>query len=86
MGLVRCSECAPRTHAKDVVETDGQIRHVAAGTEQLDYSFYRSLLRDLEVPLIAHGLSEQQVPWSLAFVRAATQGSNRKRPLGVGVG
>ena len=65
---------------------DGEIRHVAAGTEQLDYSFYLSLLRDLEVPLIAHGLSEQQVPWSLAFLRATTQRSNRKRLLGVGVG
>jgi hypothetical protein len=69
-----------------VVETDGQIRHVAAGTGQLDSSFYLSLLCDLEVPLIAHGLSEQQVPWSLAFLRATTQRSNRKRLLGVGVG
>jgi sugar phosphate isomerase/epimerase len=87
VGLVRCSERgASRTHAKDVVETDGQIRHVAAGTGQLDYSFYLSLLRDLEVPLIARGLSEQQVPWSLAFLRATTQRSNRKRLLGVGVG
>jgi hypothetical protein len=32
-------------HAKDVVETNDQIRHVAAGTGQLDYSFYLSLLR-----------------------------------------
>ena len=73
-------------HAKVLVETDGQICHVAAGTGQLDYSFYLPLLRDLEVPLIAHGLSEQQVPWSLAFLRANTQRSNRKRLLGVGVG
>jgi hypothetical protein len=29
---------------------------------------------------------EQQVPWSLAFLRATTQRSNRKRLLGVGVG
>ena len=72
-------------HAKDVVETDRQIRDVAAGTGQLDYSFYLPLLRDLEVPLIAHGLSEQQVPWSLAFLRATAQHSNRKRPLGLGV-
>ena len=87
MGLVRCSERgASRTHAKDVVQTDGEIRHVAAGTGQLDSSFYLPLLRDLEVPLIAHGLLEQQVPWSLAFLRATTQRSNRKRLLGVGVG
>ena len=72
-------------HAKDVVETDRQIRDVAAGTGQLDYSFYLPLLRGVDLPLIAHGLSEQQVPWSLAFVRATTQRSNRKRPLGLGV-
>lgn len=47
---------------------------------------YVSLLRHIEVPLIAHRLSEQQVPWSLAFLRAITQRSNRKRLLGVGVG
>jgi len=68
------------------MDTDGQIHHVAPGTGQLDYSFYLSLLRDLGVPLVAHGLSEQQVPWSLAFLRATTQRSNRKRLLGVGVG
>jgi hypothetical protein len=68
------------------VETNDQIRHVAAGTGQLDFSFYLSLLRDFEVPLIAHGLSEQQVPWSLALLRATTQRSNRKRLMGEGVG
>jgi hypothetical protein len=47
---------------------------------------YLSLLRDVEVPLIAHGLSEQQVPWSLAFLRAAKQRSNRKRLLCMEVG
>jgi len=87
VGLVHCSERgASRTHAQDVVQTDGEIRHVAAGTGQLDYSFYLSLLRDLEVPLIAHGLSEQQVPWSLAFLRATTQRYDRKRLPGAGVG
>ena len=46
---------------------------------------YLPLLRGVDLPLIAHGLSEQQVPWSLASVRATTQRSNRKRPLGPGV-
>lgn len=73
-------------HAKDVVEADGDIRHVAAGAQRLDYSLYLSL-RDLEVPLIAHGrLSEHQVPRSLALPRATTQRCDRKRLLGAGVG
>src|SRR5262245_2885918 len=72
--LVRVPERgASLTHAKDVVDTDRQIPHVADGTGQLDYYFYLSLLRDFEVPLIAQGLSEQQVPGSLAFLRATTQ-------------
>jgi hypothetical protein len=69
-------------HAKDVVEADGHIRHVAAGAQRLDYSFYLSLLRDLELPLIAHGLlSEQQVLWSFPLPRATTQRCDRKRLL-----
>jgi sugar phosphate isomerase/epimerase len=73
---------APHTimaHAKDVVESNGQIRHVAAGRGQLDYSFYFSLLREVRVPLVVHGLSEQEVAWSLAFLRATAEGSNRQR-------
>jgi sugar phosphate isomerase/epimerase len=72
-------------HAKDVVESDGEVRHVAAGTGQLDYTFYLSLLDEVQVPLIAHGLSEREVPWSLAFLRATAARSNRARPPGVGV-
>jgi sugar phosphate isomerase/epimerase len=73
-------------HAKDMVASNGEIRHVAAGSGQLDYAFYLSLLRDVRVPLIAHGLSEQEVPWSLAFLRATAKRSDRHRPLRVGVG
>jgi sugar phosphate isomerase/epimerase len=72
-------------HAKDVVESNGEIRHVPAGTGQLDYSFYLSLLRDVRVPLVVHGLSEQQVPWSLAFLHATAESSNRQRLLSLGV-
>jgi sugar phosphate isomerase/epimerase len=73
-------------HAKDVVESSGEIRHVAAGTGQLDYSLYLSLLRHVRVPLIAHGLSEQEVPWSLAFLRATAKRSDRLSRLRMGVG
>jgi sugar phosphate isomerase/epimerase len=72
-------------HAGDVVESKGEIRHVPAGTGQLDYAFYLSLLRDVRVPLVVHGLSEQQVPWSLAFLRATAESSNRQRLLSLGV-
>jgi len=46
--------------------------HVAAGTGILDYHHYISELRRLAstgVPLILHGLSEEQIPGSVAFVR-----------------
>jgi hypothetical protein len=45
---------APHTimaHAKDVVESNGEIRHVAAGRGQLDYSVYLSLLRQVRAVL-----------------------------------
>jgi len=58
-------------HAKDVVERDGAIRHVAAGTGRLDYEHYLTLLRDVDAPLIVHGLAESEVPTSLEFLRAA---------------
>jgi sugar phosphate isomerase/epimerase len=66
-------------HARDVVESGGQVRQVAAGTGQLDYSFYLSLLGEVRVPLVVHGLSEQEVPWSLAFLRATAEGSKLQR-------
>ncbi len=46
--------------------------HVAAGTGILDYRHYISELRRLAptgVPLILHGLSEEQIPRSVAFIR-----------------
>lgn len=46
--------------------------HVAAGTGILDYRHYISELRRLaptDVPLILHGLSEEQIPRSVAFIR-----------------
>jgi sugar phosphate isomerase/epimerase len=57
-------------HAKDL-DRDGEAGHLAAGKGLLDYDHYLSLLDKLEfdVPLILHGLSESELPESLAFVR-----------------
>jgi sugar phosphate isomerase/epimerase len=46
--------------------------HVAAGTGILDYRHYISELRRLaptDVPLILHGLSEEQIPRSVEYIR-----------------
>ena len=56
-------------HAKDVQVVDGEIRHVAAGTGLLDYPYYLSLLRHVQVPLVVHGLSEGEVQKSLVILR-----------------
>jgi sugar phosphate isomerase/epimerase len=58
-------------HAKDVHD-DGSI--VAAGRGALDYDEYLALLTrvgDGGVPLILHGLSEPEVPASVAFLQGA---------------
>jgi sugar phosphate isomerase/epimerase len=57
-------------HAKDVRD-DGTI--VAAGQGDLDYDEYLTLLTRAagDVPLIMHGLTEAEVPDSMAFLRAA---------------
>ena len=54
-------------HAKDV-RADGTI--VAAGRGDLDYGLYLELLarHDRSVPVVLHGLTEQEVPDSVAFV------------------
>jgi len=47
-------------------------RHTAAGTGILDYHHYISELKRLApgtVPLILHGLSEEQIPASVSFIR-----------------
>ena len=61
-------------HAKDL-DHDGEAGHLAAGKGLLDYDHYLSLLDKLEldVPLILHGLSESELPESLAFVREKMQ-------------
>jgi sugar phosphate isomerase/epimerase len=56
-------------HAKDLAR-DGEAGHEAAGSGMLDYDHYLALLREFGYtgPLILHGLNEQQVPTSIAFL------------------
>lgn len=55
-------------HAKDV-RADGTI--VAAGRGDLDYDLYLRLLAQAggSVPVVLHGLAEDEVPGSVAFLR-----------------
>jgi sugar phosphate isomerase/epimerase len=57
-------------HAKDL-DRDGEAGHLPAGKGLLDYEHYFSLLNRLafDVPVILHGLTESELPESLAFVR-----------------
>ena len=58
-------------HAKDL-SRDGAAGNGAAGTGLLDYDHYLALLGGLgrDVPLILHGLMEEQVDAAAAFLRA----------------
>ena len=57
-------------HAKDV-DRNGEV--VAAGRGALDYALYADLLRQarFDGALVLHGLAEEDVPGSVAFVRSA---------------
>jgi sugar phosphate isomerase/epimerase len=70
-------------HAKDVRIVDGAIHHVPAGTGLLDYRHYLTLLRQVPVPLIVHGLAETEVARSLAFLREALAEVGGEVPEGV---
>jgi sugar phosphate isomerase/epimerase len=58
-------------HAKDL-DHDGEAGHKPAGYGVLDYDRYMSLLRKYEFkgPILLHGLTVEQVPGCLEFVRA----------------
>jgi len=58
-------------HAKDL-DRDGEAGHKPAGQGVLDYDRYLGLLRKFgfEGPLLLHGLSVEQVPGCMAFLRA----------------
>jgi len=57
-------------HAKDI-DKDGEAGQKAAGEGKLDYSLYCELFKkgDFSGTLVLHGLSEAQVPKSVAFVQ-----------------
>jgi len=57
-------------HGKDL-DHGGDAGHLAAGTGKLDYAHYVSLLCALpfDVPVILHGLKEDQVDESVAMLR-----------------
>ncbi len=61
-------------HAKDL-DRDGEAGHLPAGKGLLDYEHYMSLLSKLEfdVPVILHGLTESELPVSLAFIQEKMQ-------------
>ncbi|MBL0159336.1 MAG: sugar phosphate isomerase/epimerase [Bryobacterales bacterium] len=58
-------------HAKDL-DHDGEAGHKPAGHGLLDYDRYLRLLRqyNFQGPLLLHGLTAEQVPGCLAFLRA----------------
>lgn len=58
-------------HGKDL-ERDGEAGNLAAGTGALNYELYLSLLGEVDpnVPLILHGLTEEQVAQSVSFIRS----------------
>ena len=58
-------------HAKDL-DHDGEAGHKPAGQGVLDYDRYMRLLRQYQFrgPILLHGLTVEQVPGCLAFVRA----------------
>jgi sugar phosphate isomerase/epimerase len=57
-------------HGKDL-DHGGDAGHLAAGTGKLDYAHYAKLLCGLsfDVPVILHGVSEEQLPESAAMLR-----------------
>jgi sugar phosphate isomerase/epimerase len=64
-------------HAKDL-DRDGEAGHLPAGKGLLDYQHYLSLLDKLafDVTVILHGLTESELPESLAFLRKKMQAGN----------
>jgi sugar phosphate isomerase/epimerase len=59
-------------HAKDL-DRDGEAGHIAAGKGRLDYAHYLALLDGLggDLPVVLHGLSVEETPGCVAFLRAS---------------
>ena len=73
IAIAHCKDiAAPQEKGAGRQHGEELYTHVAAGTGILDYRHYISELRRLAptgVPLILHGLSEEQIPRSVAFIR-----------------
>ena len=73
IAIAHCKDiAAPVARAAKCHSSETSYSHVAAGTGILNYHHYLSELRRLvsaDVPLILHGLSQEQIPRSVAFVR-----------------
>ncbi|GMU23286.1 MAG: hypothetical protein AMXMBFR13_33670 [Phycisphaerae bacterium] len=65
-------------HAKDL-SADGEAGHEAAGTGLLDYDCYFECMRSsgFDGPVVLHGLTEAQLPASMAFVRGKLESPGR---------
>ena len=72
-------------HGKDL-DHDGDAGHLAAGTGKLDYEHYVSLLCKLafDVPIILHGLGEDQVDDAVAMLRRLERSSQPSATLAGG--
>jgi len=57
-------------HAKDL-DRDGEAGNLAAGTGLLDFDQYLTLLKECgyEGAVVLHGLSEEQIPYCVQFLR-----------------
>ncbi len=70
-------------HGKDL-DHGGDAGHLAAGTGKLDYAHYVSLLCSLpfDVPVILHGLKEEQLDESAAMLRGHAAGFEARQNQG----
>jgi sugar phosphate isomerase/epimerase len=78
IAIAHCKDVADPT-GKGVAHQDGErsYTHVAAGMGILDYYHYVSELKRLvprSIPLILHGLSEEQIPASVSFIQKQLNG------------
>ena len=66
------------THAKDL-DRDGAAGHLPAGKGKMDYAHFMRLLITYKYtgPVLLHGLTEQQVPECLAFIREKRENALR---------
>jgi sugar phosphate isomerase/epimerase len=73
IAIAHCKDIAdPTAKRAGHQDCEGPYAHVAAGTGILDYHHYISELERLvprSIPLILHGLNEEQIPASVSFIQ-----------------